>query len=171
MIFNKRWKKELKKLSRKIKFWSRFHAVNEYAMYQLTRAVLYSAIVIRKAIEDEQEAETIAKQREIILPKRKILRAELSAIKYPFTGEEGWTVRGTLPVSEYGKGYNVRLQTKDVCNWIIHSYHWGVASSSGKEKYAGFLVASDFDKEKFVHYISFNQWIEFVNIVIKYGKF
>lgn len=44
MIFNKRWKKELKKLSRTIKFWSRFHAVNEYAMYQLTRAVIYSAM-------------------------------------------------------------------------------------------------------------------------------
>lgn len=171
MIFNKRWKKELKKFSKIIKFWSRFHAVNEYAMYQLTRAVLYSAIVIRKAIEDEQEAESIAKRRGIAFPNRKILHAELSAIKYPFVGEEGWTARGTLPVSEYGKGYNVRLQSKDVCNWLIHSYHWGVASYSGNKRYAGFLVASDFDKEKYVHFISFDQWIDFLNVVVEYRKF
>ena len=34
-------------------------------------------------------------------------------------------------------------------------YIWGVARDEKNKRFAGFLVASDFEKEKFVHFVSF----------------
>ena len=57
MIFDGRWKWELKKLSWAISLWKKALRYGEYGKHQLNRAVLYSATVLRKAIEDEIEAE------------------------------------------------------------------------------------------------------------------
>ena len=56
MIFDGRWKWELKKLSWAISLWKKAPSYSEYGKHQLNRAVLYSATVLRKAIEDEIEA-------------------------------------------------------------------------------------------------------------------
>ena len=62
MIFDGRWKWELKKLSWAISLWKKAPRYGEYGKHQLNRAVLYSATVLRKAIEDEIEAEKVAKE-------------------------------------------------------------------------------------------------------------
>ena len=86
----------------------------------------------------------------------------ISATKYPYTDEDGWAFRGKICVSSYGEGQAASLKVKDVCNWLLHSYVWGVA---------GFLVASDFDKEKFVHFVSFDEWQKVIDAAIKNGAF
>ena len=40
-----------------------------------------------------------------------------------------------------------------------------------KKGFAGFLVASDFDKEKFVHFVSFDEWQKVIDAAIKNGAF
>lgn len=167
MIFDGQWKRELKTLSREIAFWRKIFFASVFAEHRLNRAVLYSATILRKVIEDEVEAESIAKKTNISLPKQKTLHASLEAIKYPYAGEEGWTIRSKLCASDYGKGQDICVSAKDVCNWLLHSYVWGVAHNSNGKFFAGFLVASDFDKEKFVHYISFEEWRRLISDVIQ----
>lgn len=171
MIFDGRWKRELKWLSFEIVVWQGLRILGDVAEHRLNRAILYSATILRKIIEDEAEAEAIAKEAKISLPKQKTVHAILKAIKYPYTGEEGWTVRSKLCASDYGKGQDVCVNAKDVCNWLLHSYVWGVALDANKKTFAGFLVASDFDKEKFIHYISFGEWYTLLKLVIENGKF
>lgn len=158
MIFDSKWESELKHLSWEISFWCRLSILGSFAEHQLNRAVLYSATILRKIIEDETEAEAIAKEVNMPLPKLKTVHYSLEAIRYQYTGEEGWTIRSKLCASDYGKGQDVHVSAKNVCNWLLHSYVWGVAHTSDEKNFAGFLVASDFDKEKFVHYVSFKEW-------------
>ena len=70
MIFDGRWKWELKKLSWAISLWKKAPRYGEYGKHQLNRAVLYSATVLRKAIEDEIEAEVVALRQEIDVQER-----------------------------------------------------------------------------------------------------
>jgi hypothetical protein len=51
------------------------------------------------------------------------------------------------------------------------SYVWGVAGYADQKGFAGFLVASDFDKEKFVHFVSFDEWQKVIDAAIKNGAF
>lgn len=171
MIFDGRWKWELKKLSWVISVWKNASACNKYAEHQLNRAILYSATILRKAIEDETEAENIVNEHKLPPIKRNIMHVTVSAIKYPYTDDEGWAFRGKILPSSYGKGQAASLKVKDVCNWLLHSYVWGVAGYPKQKGYAGFLVASDYDKEKFVHYVSFDEWQKVISIAIENGVF
>ena len=171
MIFDGRWKWELKKLSWAISLWKKVPSYSEYGKHQLNRAVLYSATVLRKAIEDEIEAEKVAKEQNWTLPECKIMSCVISATKYPYTDEDGWAFRGKICVSSYGEGQSASLKVKDVCNWLLHSYVWGVAGYEDQKGFAGFLVASDFDKEKFVHFVSFDEWQKVIDVAIKNGAF
>ena len=166
MIFDGRWKWELKKQSWAISLWQKAPSYGEYGKYKLNRAVLYSATVLRKAIEDEIEAEKVAKEQNWTLPECKIMSVT-SATKYPYTDEDGWAFRGKICVSSYGEGQAASLKVKDVCNWLLHSYVWGVAGYADQKGFAGFLVASDFDKEKFVHFVSFDEWQKVIDAAIK----
>ena len=85
MIFDGRWKWELKKQSWAISLWQRAPSYGEYGKHKLNRAVLYSATVLRKAIEDEIEAEKVAKEQNWTLPECKIMSGVISATKYPYT--------------------------------------------------------------------------------------
>ncbi len=164
MIFDGRWKWELKKLSWAISLWQKAPSYGEYGKHKLNRAVLYSATVLRKAIEDEIEAEKVAKEQNWTLPECKIMSGVISATKYPYTGEDGWAFRGKICASSYGKGQAVSLKVKDVCNWLLHSYVWGVAGYADQKGFAGFLVASDFDKEEFVHFVPFDEWQKVIEL-------
>ena len=171
MIFDGRWKWELKQLSWEIVIWRGLPILGDLAEHRLNRAILYSAIILRKIIEDEEEAESIAKEGNIPLPEQKTIHTSLKVIKYPYAGEEGWTIRSKFCSSDYGKGQTVCVKVKDVCNWLLHSYVWAVAHNAKQRTFAGFLVASDYDKEKFVHYISFDEWKKGINDVIENAVF
>ena len=167
MIFDGRWKSELKQLSCAISIWRKMTVFGDLAEHRLNRAVLYSATILRKIIEEETEAETIAKDAEISPPKLITVHSTLEAIKYPYTGEDGWAIRSKLCASDYGKGQTVCIKAKDVCNWLLHSYVWSIARNENGKGFAGFLVASDFDKNKFVHFISFEEWNALLKVVMK----
>lgn len=171
MIFDGRWKRELKKLSRAISLWKKAPDYNGYGKHQLSRAVLYSAIILRKAIEEETEVAKIANGYNWTHCRCEIMNSTISATKYPYTDEDGWAFRGKICVSNYGKGETVSIKVKDACNWLIHSYVWGIACYADQKGYAGFFVASDFDKEKFVHFVPFDEWKKVIDLAIEKGAF
>lgn len=169
MIFDGRWKWELKKLSWSISVWCKLSVLEKFAEHQLNCAILYSATILRKIIEDEIEAEEIAKTAGYLLPKQETTHAILAAIKYPYIAEEGWSVRGVFRTGNYGPGESVSLKSKDVCNWIIHSCIWRLAQTSEWRGYSGFLVASDFDREKYIYFISFTEWRGLIKLAVAHG--
>lgn len=171
MLIDNHWKPELKRLCREITFWKKRTAFYKYAEYRLSRALLYSAIILRKIVEDENEVKAILKKNNCLMPKLTVINSEIKSMRCPYTAEEGWTMRGKLCAQNYGKGTEISLQTKDVCNWLIHSYVWGIAHYMNEKKYAGFFVASDFDKEKFVHFISFDEWIKLIKFMVENAVF
>lgn len=171
MIFDGRWKWELQKLSWAIAVWRRVPAFSGFAEHQLNRAILYSATILRKLIEDETEAEEIAKTMGAALPKQETTHAMLTAIKFPYTAEEGWTVRGKVCIPAYGTGQTVAIKAKNICNWLIHSFVWSLVYYSKRSGAKGFLVASDFDREKFIHFISFDEWQRLIKLSIAHGIF
>ena len=140
MIFDGRWKWELQKLLWSISVWRRFPSYSDFAEHQLNRAILYSATILRKVIEDETEAEEIAKKATILLPKQETLHTSLSAIKYPYIGEEGWAIRSKLYTPDYGIGQAVTIKAKDICNWLLHSYVWSIVYHSKQSGAKAFLL-------------------------------
>ena len=68
---------------------------------------------------------------------------------------------------DYGAGQAVSIKAKDACNWLIHSYVWSLVYHSNRAEVKGFLIASDFDKEKFVHFVSFDEWQKLLKQVIE----
>ena len=171
MIFDGRGKWELQKLSWSISVWQRLPVFHSFAEHQLNRAILYSATVLRKVIEDETEAEEIASTVGISLSKQETTHAILTATRYPYTAEEGWTVRGRVCIPAYGAGQTVAIKAKNICNWLIHSYVWSLVYYSKRSGGKGFLVSSDFDKEKYVHFVSFDEWQRLINLAITHGTF
>lgn len=167
MIFDGMWKWELKKQSMAIWFWQKFFMLDNFAEHQLTKTVLYSAIVIRKVIEDSFEFNAFAKKNNYNVDKERILEANLQGTKYAFVGDEEWYVREKVFPSEYDTGKKVKINSKDVCNWIVHSYCWAVVKSDESKKYSGFLIASDFDKVKYIHFVPFKEWNQFIELVIR----
>lgn len=155
MIIDGHWKWELQKLSWTVSVFCKFPVDCNFAEHQLSRAILYSSIILRKVIEEQTEADKYAR---FPLQTPEILTAEITAVKYPYIEKEDWTIRGKIGASNYSTGETVFIKARDVCNWLIHSYVWGIVHYFDQRGYAGFFVASDRDKEKFVHYISFDEW-------------
>lgn len=166
MVFDGYWKRELKKQLKTILRWRLLGLFYDYSKHQLTRALLYSATIIRKVIEEEIEVNVITKELKNP-PELCTIDFSISATKYLFVGKNGTTIRGKMFPEDYGKGQQVELKAKDVCNWLLHSYVWGIAQHQTKEQHIGFMIASDFDKEKFLHYISFDEWIRLINCVLE----
>lgn len=171
MIFDGYWKWELEKLFRSISIWCKLPIFNGLTEHRLNRAVLYSAIILRKCLEDEMEAEKVSKEDAIVLPKFPLLNAKLQATCFPYVDDDGWFFRGKICTSDYGKGEAVTLSLQFICNQLVHSYAWGVARSTRNKRFAGFLVASDRDKEKHVHFVSFEEWCKMLKFCIQQGAF
>ena len=176
MIFDGHWKWEVQKLSWELLVWNKLLFPTEYAEHRLNRAILYSATILRKIIEDEIEAVEIlqkdgAKLPHSMLRHEMLLDTKIPAIRYPYTGQEGWSLRSKLYPENYGIGFKVELTVKEVCNWLLHSCVWSLAKESDKKSYAGFCVASDYDREKYVHVIRFADWLTVLKLCVDQSLF
>ena len=167
MIFDGYWKREAKVLSREISLWHRLLFPSDYAEHRLNRAILYSAAILRKIIEEEREAEKLFRKRGETIPHKLLSQTTLPAIRYPHTDTENIFYRGKLFPEDYGEGERVELTVQDVCNQLIHSYVWSLAMSADKKSYAGFFVASDRSKESCVHAIHFSDWQEILKLCME----
>lgn len=127
MIFDNRWKWELKKISWTISLSRKLSVYSEYAKFRLNRAILYSATILRKIIEDEIKVREYFKEKNYTFSDSDIVNIMILSVKYPYVDEKGWTIRGKILPSSYGKGEVVSLKVKDVCNWVLYSYvfFWG----------------------------------------------
>ncbi len=153
-----RWDLDIKKLIRSMKrsqkLWKYFY---DYAEHCLDRDILFSAIIVRKLVEDESiaEKEIAAIQKKYPnFPKAPLesLGITIPVLHFEFVGEEPIVQR--VCADDYKNAQPEERKIKDICNWIIHSYVWRV-TADGK----GFIVASDYDKSKLAYYVSLDDYI------------
>lgn len=170
MVFDGQWKRELRTFSREIAFWRKMTMFSHIAEHRLNRAILYSAIILRKVMEDEKEAEEIITKSELPKVSFELLHAKIAATQYLYIAEKGWTVRGAFRADDYGKRESVPLDAQLMCHWLVHSCIWSLVHD-GELRYAGFLVASDRKRETHIHYVTFDEWLRVIELAIKHGSF
>lgn len=171
MIFDGLWKWELQKHYLEIFFWHKIPIRSDFVKHRITRAVLYSSLVIRKVIEDELEAKKELINDCINEFSYPVSSALLKIIEYPYTNQNGFLVRGKLFTDNYGQGKVGEIDSKKICNSLIHSYIWEVIGYSDENYYSGFLVSSDYFKEKYIYYVSFEEWNQLLKTAITKAVF
>lgn len=199
MIFDGQWKRELRKLSREIAFWRKMTMFNHIAEHRLNRAILYSAIILRKIIEEEAEAEKIdtasrknamseedletffrnqGMSEELIQrfieanrqpPIFATLHYMVKIMEFPYKSEDDLTVRGMLSADNYGAGKKTTLALQRVCNHLVHSYVWSLTRDDDEKCYSGFMVSSDNFRGEFVCFVPFDEWLKAIETAIEHS--
>lgn len=82
-----------------------------------------------------------------------MLHYELPATEYPFDGDKDFILHKVVTDNYNAGSRNVTVEAKTICNSIIHSYVWNLAYSEGKRGTAGFLTASDREKDKKLYFV------------------
>ena len=172
MILDGYWKKELSYHIKQIKLWQ-FLSQNHsyYAEHQINKYVLYSAIVIRKMIEEEKDAEKQFKASSLTMPNLYLLDYKVPVLRFKFTGDDSFILHRVITDYYQEKGTSDTLEAEYVGNNIIHSYIWGLGYSSDKQKnrIEGFMVASDRYKAKYLYYITLDNWISYIEYCIHHS--
>lgn len=164
MILDGYWKSEIKKLIRKLNFWSK-RANCLYTEHQVNKAILYSAIVVRKMLEDELWAMKEIQNASIPLPDFKLLDYRIQVTKYPFSGDKDYIAERVIPDNYKDGNETLDIETKIICNSIIHSFVWNLAYSG--DNLLGFLISSDYDKIKVLYLVSIDEWIKYLRYVFE----
>lgn len=169
MIFDGYWKKELKYHIKQIKLWQHLSSnYNKYAEHQINKYVLYSAIVIRKMIEEEKNAKKHINASSLQMPALFLLDYKVPVMRFTFTGDESFIPHRIITDHYKDKAVIDSLEAKYVGNNIIHSHIWGLGYSNDKKKrrITGFMVSSDKYKEKFLYCIYLDDWISYIEYCI-----
>lgn len=178
MILDGYWKIELLANSLKLKFWSFFLRSSEgFVAHQINKNVLHSAVIARKIYEDDihykKEADRYNKQRvedqlsEIHLPEMPLLTYRIDVTEFPFVGDKDFIIERIIP-DNYSTGSNNNYLAKDICNYVIHAFVWGVARYINSREVV-FCVASDKNKEEKLILVRISDWIKYLKACIEYS--
>ena len=124
----------------------------------MDRDLLYSAIILRKLVEDDaiakKEINSIRKEYpNFPMPLLKSLNVTVPVLSFEYVGEESIIQR--VCTDDYKNAKKEEKNIKDICNWIIHSYVWRVTLGA-----SGFIVASDYDKSKTAYFVDLDDYIK-----------
>ena len=172
MILDGYWKRELLRNKRSLKLWLRLsHVFYFYAQHQVNKAILYSAVIIRKMFEDEKGAETEIKKTSMPMPPFKILKYKVNVTVYPFSGDKDFVVERVIPENyDYKKAVTEEIELNKLCNQIIHSFVWSVAYSEGLNKIHSVLFASDKAKAEVMYLLKPDEFIKAIDFCIENGN-
>lgn len=163
MILDGYWKLELKKSIDALRFWRKAAGLlhMDYFDHQVNRQILYSAMIVRKIIEDEKLAENDLKVSTLPMLPFEILHSEIKVVEYPYTGDKDFVgVRPWLDNYDVDGSCSSKLMLEHACNSIIHSYVWDLVRYEKRKDIAGFLCASERYKSKCMYLIMLDDWIE-----------
>lgn len=170
MITDGYWKVELKRTISALKRWQKIvrWKTTRLTLHQVNKQFLYSAVIIRKIIEDEKRAFVVLKNIAPNMPPLPIMCKEISVWEYPYIGDSDY-VPAAIWVEDYDfnnfEHYNMPLE--HICNQIIHSYAWQIIY--GKEyTILGIMVASDRYKGKSGFLIHLDDWLDVLKFCVEH---
>lgn len=173
MLLDGYWKKEIISLKRQLALWSIYKGslFRKLAEHKVNRCFLFSAAIIRKIVEDEEETKRDYKKNSYTcgLPQLRILNKTITVTKYKFIGDCRLLMVSSISLGEYDfKNGEKEIKTiKEVCNQLIHSYVWCLPHNKHNDTLYGVFFASDKDKEKLVYLITIADWISIMDYVSK----
>ena len=163
MILDGYWKLELDKSIKALRFWRKAagRVWGKHLEHQVNREILYSAVIVRKIIEDEKWAEKEISATSLPMPPFAILHSEIAAIEYPFAEDREWVVHHAV-IADYDTNNRrqITMALEHACNSIIHAYVWDLVRWSEKKDIAGFLVSSDRFKLRCLYFFYLDDWLE-----------
>lgn len=151
-----KWKTELREKKRQLLQYNtkkNFDNDFEGTHFKVERALLYSAFIIRILIESEKlssNADMYNMNVSYYIPKKNIDRL------HRWVEEDEYDWNNTISKTIIGK---------NICNWLIHSYVFNF-SFEENGSILGFLVSSDYDRNKGLYSISLEEWLKFIDFVI-----
>lgn len=150
------WKKELRDKKRQLLRYNtseNFDRNFESTCFKMERALLYSAMIIRVLIESQKLSDdvdiysiTVSKNN----PTKNIDRL------HRWLEEDEYDWKHTCSETVLGK---------NVCNWILHSYVFSFLFEENGN-ILGFMVSSDYDRNKALYTVTLDAWINFMKFVI-----
>ncbi len=161
MILDGYWKQELNTSIHLLRFWQRLSTVfdTDYGKHKANKHILLMAIAARKMVDDDLWEKKEIEHSSLSMPELPLVDYKVPVTEYPFTGDKDWIIPGKITADDYGQASGVKeILLNKLCSQIIHSFVWGVAGTFGKNGFAGFLVASDREKEKLVYYVTLDDW-------------
>lgn len=167
MILDGYWKQDLHQIKSRLVFWCRM-GFADFAEHQINRGMLYSAVIIRKIVEDEKDAEGTVKKHQWPKPALPILKITVPIVRYQHTDKDNFFANSRVFLDDYDmkNGQADDLPLMQICNQIIHSYAWAVVYQ-GKNGIYGVLLASDREKETDIILLTVSDWINAIQRVIK----
>lgn len=163
MILDGYWKLELKKSIDALRFWRKVAGAvhTDFTDHQVNRQILYSAVIVRKILEDEKWAKKDLKDSTLPMPPFEILHSEITVMEYPFAGNKDWILHHVV-IADYDTDNRIQITMplEHACNSIIHAYVWDLVRWSDKKGIAGFLAASDRFKCRCLYFFSLDDWLD-----------
>ncbi len=170
MILDGYWEKELKTIIKLLKRWSskRSDLFHDLAEHKVNQGLLYSAVIIRKIVEDENDVKPFFDERGETEKYLKILCYNVPVVKYKHVGEEKFFVNSKLILSDYDTKHaeQIELPLNQICNQLIHSYVWSIVHTNNMKEICGVLTASDRFKEE-VYLLKIEDWINTLDYVVE----
>lgn len=172
MILDGYWKKELERNIRSLETWLKLScAFSDYAKHQVNKAILYSAIIMRKMFEDEKGAETANKKTDMPMPPLQLLKYKVKVTVYPFSGDKSFVTERVIPENyDCKSAVTEEIKLNTLCNQIIHSFVWTVAYEQKKRKITGVLFASDNAKDNVLYLLKPQEFIKAIRFCIENGN-
>ncbi len=172
MIVDRFWKYELRYFIRMIKIWKRLAGIfTEYAEHQVNKAILYSAVILRKMFEDEKNAETEIKRTSLPMPQLQLLKCKVKVTVYPFSGDKNFIIERFIPDNYDYKNITVEeLDMNKICNQILHSYVWSICYIHHTYQIYGVIFSSDRAKDNNAYLLHTEDWIKAINFCIRNGN-
>lgn len=170
MIWDGYWEKELERASAALRLWRVIASIlpSEWVEHQINKALLYSALVIRKMIEAEKDAKAELKNTSLPMPALPLLGKKVPTWKYPYIGDIDFVVHRVW-ASDYNgtEAESYPMELEYVCNQIIHSYVWSVVYTPEKGTALGVMVSSDKYKTACAYLLLLDDWIETIRFCVK----
>lgn len=170
MILDGYWKRELNTIMHRLHFWSHcsYPAMQNYAEHRINQGFLYSAIIVRKITEDEEDAKKTIKKHQMQMPPLPLLKITVPVTRYQHTDDDKIFANSRVFLDDYDlkNGRADAMALMQLCHQIIHSYAWSVVHQ-GKHGIYGVLVASDREKEEDIILLTISDWVSAIRKVIE----
>ena len=152
------WKQDLlrrKSLIIRYNKSEQFEKNDEKTFTVLEKSLFYSAFIIRKLIDCKGKLSDEADNYSLVIEKR-IPTEEINQLNR-WVDEE--THDWEHPIKE-------TVQGKNICNWLIHSYVFSF-SINDSGIVGGFLVSSDYDRNKSLYFVPIDEWLNYMEYIGK----
>ena len=159
------WKSEVKAQSLALKYNRTIFLVPKLQEHVVNKAILMTAIISRKILEDEKWAER--ESRKSTLPwgfNSELTKTKMPVMVFPYYGEP--LPLGPVVPNHYGKGKEMTELVEYIVNSVIHSYYWVLIGSPHSSYIEAFCVSSDRHKDQ-LYYVKISDWIVWLQKVIK----